>query len=55
MHRFIVLLYYLFIVLFYYYFSHRNADLFTLKLDNMLFSRVKISCFLAKDHLVFYS
>ena len=33
--------------------NHCNGDLFTCK-DNMLFSRVKISCFCAKAHLVFH-
>ena len=31
-----------------------NGDLFTCE-DNMLFSRVKMSCFCAKAHLVFHS
>ena len=33
--------------------NHSNSDLFTCD-DNMLFSRVKISCFRAKAHLVFH-
>ena len=33
--------------------NHNNSDLFTCE-DNMLFSRVKISCFRAKSHLVFH-
>ena len=33
--------------------SHRNGDIFTCE-NNMLFSRVKISCFRAKAHLVFH-
>ena len=33
--------------------NHSNGDLFTRE-DNMLFSRVKISCFRAKGHLVFH-
>ena len=33
--------------------SHSNGDLFTCE-DNMLFSRVKISCFRPKAHLVFH-
>ena len=33
--------------------SHRNGDIFTRE-NNMLFSRVKISCFRAKAHLVFH-
>ena len=33
--------------------NHGNSDLFTCE-DNMLFSRVKISCFRAKAHLVFH-
>ena len=34
-------------------FNHSNGDLFTCE-DNMLFSRVKLSCFRAKAHLVFH-
>ena len=33
--------------------SHSNGDIFTCE-NNMLFSRVKISCFRAKAHLVFH-
>ena len=33
--------------------NHSNGDLFTRE-DNMLFSRVKISCFCGKAHLVFH-
>ena len=33
--------------------SHSNSDIFTCE-NNMLFSRVKISCFRAKAHLVFH-
>ena len=33
--------------------NHSSGDLFTCE-DNMLFSRVKISCFRAKAHLVFH-
>ena len=33
--------------------SQSNGDLFTCE-DNMLFSHVKVSCFCAKAHLVFY-
>ena len=33
--------------------SHSNRVIFTCE-DNMLFSRVKISCFRAKAHLVFH-
>ena len=33
--------------------NHSNGDLFTCE-DNMLFSRVKTSCFRAKAHLVSY-
>ena len=34
-------------------YDHSNGDLFTCE-DNMLFSRMKISCFRAKAHLIFY-
>ena len=34
-------------------YNHRNSDLFTCE-NNMLSSRVKISCFRAKAHLVFH-
>ena len=33
--------------------NHSNSDLFTCE-NNMLFSRVKISCFRPKAHLVFH-
>ena len=33
--------------------SHNNGDIFTCE-NNMLFSLVQISCFRAKDHLVFH-
>ena len=33
--------------------NYSNSDLFTCE-DNMLFSRVKISCFFAKAHSVFH-
>ena len=33
--------------------ADRNGDIFTSE-NNMLFSRVKISCFRAKAHLVFH-
>ena len=33
--------------------NRSNGDIFTCK-DNMLFSRVKISCFRGKAHLVFH-
>ena len=33
--------------------SHSNGDIFTCE-NNMLFSRVKISCFCVKAHLVFH-
>ena len=33
--------------------SHSNRDIFTCE-NNMLFSRVKISCFRVKAHLVFH-
>ena len=33
--------------------SHSNRDIFTCE-NNMLFSRLKISCFRAKAHLVFH-
>ena len=34
--------------------SHSNGNLFTCE-DNMLFSHVKISCFRAKAHLVYFN
>ena len=33
--------------------SHSNGDIFTCE-NNMLFSRVKTSCFRAKAHLIFH-
>ena len=37
----------------YYVVIYSNGDIFTCE-NNMLFSRVKISCFRAKAHLVFH-